>query len=113
MRDKAADVLKSDRRTFLKQVGSGAVMWSGLPFVEAKIGRASSGQRQTGREKTALVSPLKTYRMMEWECHTPPEGKFNINVEAAVRAARDAGAESLMFYTQDHWVSRTASESRL
>lgn len=26
----------------------------------------------------ALVPPLKTHRMMEWECHTPPEGEFNI-----------------------------------
>jgi hypothetical protein len=103
MRDKAPDGLKTDRRTFLKQVSGGAVILSGLPLVEAKIGRASSGQKQTGRERTALVSPLKTYRMMEWECHTPPEGNFKINVEAAVTAARDAGAESLMFYTQDHW----------
>ena len=103
MRDQAPDGLKTDRRTFLKRVSGGAVILSGLPFVEAKIGRASSGQIPSAREQTVLISPLKTYRMMEWECHTPPEGKFNINVEAAVGAARDAGAESLMFYTQDHW----------
>lgn len=40
---------------------------------------------------------------MEWECHTPPEGDFHINVEGALKAARDAGAESMMFYSQDHW----------
>ncbi len=78
-------------------------MLSGLSFVDAKIGRATSRQTQTRHGKAALVSPLETYRMMEWECHTPPEGRFNINVEIAVGAAREAGAESLMFYTQDHW----------
>lgn len=40
---------------------------------------------------------------MEWECHTPPEGNFDIDLEAALKAARDAGAESMMFYSQDHW----------
>jgi hypothetical protein len=103
MRDKAPHALKTDRRTFLKQAGGGAVMCSGLRFVDARIGRASSSQIETGRDSAALVSPLRTYRMMEWECHTPPEGKFNIDVDAAVRAAREAGAESLMFYSQDHW----------
>ena len=46
---------------------------------------------------------MKTYRTMEWEFHTPPEEKFDINWEAAVKAARDSGAESMMFYSQDHW----------
>ena len=50
-----------------------------------------------------IISPLKTYRMMEWESHTPPEEHFNINFEAALHAAKDAGAEALMFYSQDHW----------
>jgi hypothetical protein len=40
---------------------------------------------------------------MEWECHTPPQGNFEINLAAALGAARDAGAESMMFYSQDHW----------
>jgi hypothetical protein len=86
MRDQEPEVLKTDRRIFLKQLSGGVVMLSGFPFLEAKIGAASSGQMETGHDKTALVSPVKTYRMMEWECHTPPEGKFNIDVEAAVRA---------------------------
>lgn len=103
MRDQAPEVLKTDRRIFLKQLSGGAVMLGGFPLFQAKIGAMSSGQTETAHHKPALVSPLKTYRMMEWECHTPPEGKFNINVEAAVSAAREAGAESLMFYTQDHW----------
>ena len=40
---------------------------------------------------------------MEWEFHTPPQQTFDINLDGAIAAARDAGAESLMFYTQDHW----------
>jgi hypothetical protein len=40
---------------------------------------------------------------MEWEFHTPARQTFDINVEAAVAASHDAGAESLMFYAQDHW----------
>ena len=40
---------------------------------------------------------------MEWEFHTPAQQTFDINVEGAIAASRDAGAESLMFYTQDHW----------
>lgn len=54
-------------------------------------------------ENTAIVSPQKTYRMMEWEFHTPPEERFNIDIDGAMHAARDAGAEAVMFYTQDHW----------
>ena len=50
-----------------------------------------------------IVPPDRTYRMMEWESHTPPEGNFRIDVEGALGAARDAGAESVMFYAQDHW----------
>jgi putative glycosyl hydrolase-like family 6 (GHL6) protein/glycosyl hydrolase family 42 (putative beta-galactosidase) len=54
-------------------------------------------------EKDGIVSPQKTYRMMEWEFHTPPEERFNIDIDGAMHAARDAGAEAVMFYTQDHW----------
>jgi hypothetical protein len=54
-------------------------------------------------QQQGIIPPDKTYRMMEWEFHTPPEGKFEIDLEAALKAARDAGAESMLFYTQDHW----------
>ena len=40
---------------------------------------------------------------MEWEFHTPAQQTFDINLEGAIAASRDAGAESLMFYIQDHW----------
>jgi hypothetical protein len=42
-------------------------------------------------EKAGIISPEKTYRMMEWEFHTPPQERFNINLGAAMQAARDAG----------------------
>ena len=58
--------------------------------------------REAHRQK-GIIPPNKTYRMMEWECHTPPEGNFEVDFEDAVKAARDAGAESMMFYSQDHW----------
>jgi len=41
--------------------------------------------------------------MMEWESHTPPEANFDIDVEGAMKATRDAGAECVMLYTQDCW----------
>ena len=58
---------------------------------------------RASHENAGIISPLKTYRMMEWEFHTPPEERFNINIDGALHAARDAGAEAVMFYTQDHW----------
>jgi len=60
-------------------------------------------QLRASHENAGIISPLKTYRMMEWEFHTPPEERFNINIDGALHAARDAGAEAVMFYTQDHW----------
>ena len=51
-------------------------------------------------ERAGIIPTGKTYRMMEWEFHTPPEEHFNINLDAAVKAARDAGAEAVMFYSR-------------
>ena len=45
----------------------------------------------------------RTYRAMEWEFHTPAQQTFDIDVKSAIAASREAGAESLMFYAQDHW----------
>jgi hypothetical protein len=41
--------------------------------------------------------------MMEWSLHFPPQGKFEFNLEEAMRLAREAGSESMLFYAQDHW----------
>ena len=106
---------KTNRRKFLKLAGSGAgaiALSSGSSFgggahrldtPTAESGYPNLAQLRAQHEKSGIVSPLKTYRMMEWEFHTPPEERFNIDIDGALRAAREAGAECMMFYTQDHW----------
>lgn len=94
-----------DRRTFLKVAGTGAGAAMLLPGMAAgaEAGYPNLTQLRARHAAAGTISPMKTYRMMEWEAHTPPEEHFNINLDAATRAARDAGAESMMFYSQDHW----------
>ena len=95
-----------NRRTFLKVAGSGAGAAALLPrsaALAAETGYPNLAQLRARHEGGGIISPLKTYRMMEWEAHTPPEEHFNINLDAATRAAKDSGAESMMFYSQDHW----------
>jgi hypothetical protein len=93
------------RRQFLQTLGKSSVL-AGSLFLPVPVKKtllaagAAPAQSQAGPR---VVPPNKTSRMMEWECHTPPEGNFEINVETALAAARDAGAESMMFYSQDHW----------
>ena len=94
------------RRTFLKAVASGAGAVVTLPSVSSlgtKIGYPDLALLRAQHEKKGIIPPDKTYRMMEWEFHTPPDEHFNINLDAATKAARDAGAEAVMFYSQDHW----------
>jgi len=66
---------------------------------------AGAVQAQAGKSRDArvIVAPNKTYRSMEWEFHTPPEEGFNVNLRAAMSAARDSGAQALMLHAQDHW----------
>ncbi len=78
-------------------------MLPNLAFPTTINGYPDLARLRAQHERAGIISPLKTYRMMEWEFHTPPEEHFNINLEAAVAAARDAGAEAMTFYTQDHW----------
>jgi len=102
---KRADCVQ-DRRRFLKVLGAGSGAAFLLPGVAASGDEAdfpSLSERRAGHEKQGIISPEKTYRMMEWEFHTPPQENFKIDWEAAVKAAREAGAESMMFYSQDHW----------
>lgn len=106
MNDENALNFLPNRRTFLKIAGSSAGAAALLPrgaALAAETGYPNLAQLRARHEATGIVSPLKTYRMMEWEAHTPPEEHFNINLDGATRAARDAGAESMMFYSQDHW----------
>ena len=94
------------RRKFLKAAVSGAGVAALLPRVvtsAVQAGYPNLAHLRAQHENAGIISPQKTYRMMEWEAHTPPEEHFNINLEDATRAAKDAGAESMMFYSQDHW----------
>jgi Hypothetical glycosyl hydrolase 6 len=105
MRKPFSDSAVWPRRQFLQTVGKSSLLLGSLylpiPLKKTLLAAgATPGQSQAG---VKIIPPNKTYRMMEWECHTPPEGNFDINLEAALGAARDAGAESMMFYSQDHW----------
>lgn len=105
---------KSNRRSFIKTAtaAAGAAFAGPSSFgLDAHEFETTSGDPaypnlallRAEHEKSGIIPPLKTYRMMEWEFHTPPEERFNINIDGALHAARDAGAECMMFYTQDHW----------
>jgi len=97
---------KTDRRTFLKMAGIGAgeiALFNGLAAAQAYSGFPDLDQLKAAHRQAGVVSPMRTYRAMEWEFHTPALQTFDINLEGAIAASRDAGAEALMFYTQDHW----------
>jgi hypothetical protein len=84
--------------------GCDQIMVPGEPEALELVRRGTTypnrGSLQKAHEQRGIIPANKTYGMMEWECHTPPEGGFNINVDGALRAARDAGAESMMFYSR-------------
>ncbi len=94
-----------DRRTFLKvaSVSGSAALLTGKPAVASSLDYPKLEELRAAHHRKGIIPPNKTYRMMEWEFHTPPQGELNINVEAAVQAAREAGSESLMVYSQDQW----------
>jgi len=101
-----ASGFKLARRAFLETVSFGVGATALIPFMPVAAGEAGYpglAQLRAAHEKEGIIPPNKTYRMMEWEFHTPPQESFHIDVEAALKAARDAGAESMMFYSQDHW----------
>ena len=106
MHSKSLDPYETNRRTFLKLAGASAgclVLSSGIPSAAAEAAFPDLNRLRQEHRQAGLVSPERTYRAMEWEFHTPPQQTFDINLEGAIAAAVDAGAESLMFYTQDHW----------
>src|SRR5713101_7246779 len=92
--------MKPDRRMFIGGIGG---IGLALARPGADVDFPNLAALRSAHERKGIIAPNKTYRMMEWESHTPPEGNFNINLDAALQAARDAGAESMMFYSQDHW----------
>jgi hypothetical protein len=96
---------KTDRRTFLKLASAsagGLVLANSIASATGKNAFPDLDHLRRVRRQAGLVSPERTYRAMEWEFHTPPQQTFDINLEGAIAASRDAAAESLMFYTQDH-----------
>jgi len=101
MREPFSNAAGLPRRQFLQTLGKSSVL-AGSMFLPVPLKKTllSAGpapaQSQAG---SRIVPPNKTYRMMEWECHTPPEGNFEISLEPALAAARDAGAERMMFYS--------------
>jgi hypothetical protein len=91
-----------NRRGFLHTVGAGVGV-ALAPPLRAAGEYPDIAVLRAAHESKGVIAPNKTYRMMEWECHTPPEGTFKIDLDGALKVARDAGAESMMFYSQDHW----------
>ena len=92
------------RRAFLLAAGAGAsAALVKTASADAAVAYPDRKALQAAHEQRSIIPPDKTYRMMEWECHTPPEGNFNIDLDRALKTARDSGAESMMFYSQDHW----------
>ena len=96
--------MTADRRSFIKLAGAGALVFStGRIGAQEEAGFPDLERLRRDHLQAGIISPARTYRAMEWEFHTPPEQTFDINFKSAIEASRNAGAESLMFYTQDHW----------
>ncbi len=95
------------RRGFFRTAGAGAASSVLLGALAKASDQAAPypalEELQAAHRKRGMIPPNKTYRMMEWESHTPPEANFDIDVEGAMQASRDAGAECVMLYTQDCW----------
>jgi hypothetical protein len=99
--------IMNSRRQFFRNLGAGAstaLLLPSFPGSSAETGSYPSLiECRAAHQKKGIIPPNKTYRMMEWEFHTPPEANFDIDIESAMKASRDAGAESVLFYTQDCW----------
>ncbi len=98
---------RRSRRAFLRNLGATAAVAAALPSPAPFPEKAGDYPRlellRAEHEKKGIIPPEKTYRMMEWSLHFPPQGKFEFNLEEAMKLARDAGSESMLFYSQDHW----------
>ena len=90
------------RRTFLSAAGT-LLTVPKLALPGSSDSYPDVNKLRATHQAKGIIAPNRTCRTMEWESHTPPEGNFDINVESALKSARDAGAETMMFYSQDHW----------
>jgi Hypothetical glycosyl hydrolase 6/Beta-galactosidase trimerisation domain len=85
-------------------VGAGEIaLFNNLPIAHADSDFPNLDQLRRAHQQASPYSPMRTYRAMEWEFHSPAQQTFDINIEGAIAASQSAGAESLMFYAQDHW----------
>jgi hypothetical protein len=60
-------------------------------------------QLRFAHQQAGMIAPDKTYRMMEWSLHFPPQGEFDFDLEGAMKLTREVGTESVLIYAQDHW----------
>ena len=99
--------LSESRRAFFRTLGTVAALAGSLPGCSLFRKQAGEYPRlellRAEHEKKGIIPPEKTYRMMEWSLHFPPQGKFEFNLEEAMKLAKEAGSESMLFYAQDHW----------
>src|SRR5579863_7714388 len=94
--------MTADRRSFIKLAGAGALAFSpGWIGAQEKAGFPDVERLRRGHVQANIIAPQRTYRAMEWEFHTPLEQTFDIDLKGAMAATRNAGAESVMVYTQD------------
>ena len=106
MSDKRERVWQPDRRSFLKATAggtAGALLLSRESIFAAGSGYPDLTQLRLAHEKAGVISPEKTYRMMEWGLHFPPQAKFDFDLEGAMKQTREVGTESVMAYAQDSW----------
>jgi hypothetical protein len=68
------------RRTFIGAAGALLTLPRG-PLVAAPAAYPNIAALRDQHRANGIIRPNRTYRTMEWECHTPPEGNFDIDVE--------------------------------
>ena len=99
--------LPESRRAFFLTLGAAAIVAGSLPgaspFPEQSDGYPCLELVHTAHENQGIIPPEKPYRMMEWSLHFPPQGKFDFNLEGAMKMTREVATESVLFYAQDHW----------
>lgn len=91
------------RRTFLGGAAGALLAAPAGGLLAASGSYPNLAELRNQHAAKGIIAPDRTYRTMEWECHTPPNGNFDIDIEGALKVARSAGAETMMFYSQDHW----------
>ncbi len=65
-----------NRRLFLQTLGAAASIQTAVApsAIAASDSYPDRNALEAAHKAKGIISPVKTYRMMEWECHTPPAG---------------------------------------